>query len=97
MGKSLQSDILLNKKTFLMILAREKSPQKIKEAILLSKENFDLCIASIRKVIIEEGIKEYTENKIVEIFNEANLLLEEIKYESNEIRLFTEYLSNRKK
>ena len=97
MGKSLQSDILLNKKTFLMILAKQKSPQEVKEAILLSKENFDLGINDIRKIIIEEGIKEYTKNMIVEIFSKANLLLEEIKYQSNEIRFFTDYLLNRKK
>ena len=97
MGKSLKSDILLNKKTFLIILARQTVPDKIDKAILLSQEDFDLGIRMIREIIEEYGIKEYAKQKISNIFIQANFLLDDIDYDTSEIKLFSEYLSNRKR
>jgi len=97
MGKSLESDILLNKKTFLMILANEKSPNLVKEVLNLCKEDFLLGLNELREILYNEGIKDYTEKKIDQIFNQANGILEEIPYDMSNIKLFTDHLSKRKK
>ena len=97
MGKSLKSDILLDKKTFLMILAKKESPKLIKEALDTSKENFNLSINKIRNIIVNDGIKDYTERTIDRIFKEANSILKEIKFDMSQIKLFTDYISKRKK
>jgi len=97
MGKSLESDILLNKKTFLMILAKEQAPNLVNDAINVCKEDFVLGIKELRKTFINVGIKDYTEKQIDKIFYKANSLLLEIMYNMNNLKLFTDYLSKRKK
>jgi len=97
MGKSLQSDIMLNKKTFLMILANLKCPKLIQDAIELSKKDFNKGIDVIRKILVEKEIKKETEYKINEIFSEANKILNDLNLNTSHLHSYSMHILNRRR
>ena len=97
MGKSLQSDIMLNKKTFLMILANLKCPKLIQDAIELSKKDFNKGIDVVRKLLVEKGVKKETECKINEIFSEANKILNDLNFDTSFLHSYSMHILNRRR
>ena len=97
MGKSLDSDIILNKKTFLMIKANEKCPKEISELLLTIKHNSSfeikqkyLDILNKNNLIVEAEC--YIEN----IFNDATNILNSMKLYNNSLYDFMDYIKGRK-
>ncbi len=97
MGKSLQSDIILNKKTFLMILANAKCPKSIQNAIELSKKDFNKCVDEVRQILVDEGIKKETEKKINEIFSEANKILDDLNLDTDHLHSYSMHILKRRR
>ena len=90
MGKNLKSDILLNKKTFLMISANRQCKNEIELAIKLCNNDFSKGINAIRTLLIDNRIKDKTEKLISNTVEEAKLILSSINIQSNDLL----YLSN---
>ncbi len=97
MGKSLESDIILNKKTYLMILANEKCPELMQEAINLTQNNFNKGISKVREILIDNGIKKEAEKIINKIFFEANKILNELDLDTDHLQSYSNYILNRKR
>ena len=95
MGKSLKSDIILRKKTYLMILAEKKINKEINNAIDIACKNYELGIEKIRQLLIESQIKQQTELYINTIFNRANSLLKTININIKEMLYFTDIIAKR--
>ena len=95
MGKSLESDIVLNKKTFLMIKAYSKNNNKINSAINLAKTDFSKGILEIRKYLTIEGIKEETLYEINEILFEADKIISRLSIDQSKLLYFSELIRNR--
>ena len=82
MGKSLESDILLGKKTMLMIMALDENKELIDSAIHDSKKDFEKGMSKIRKFINNTGIAKYVNNEIEDL----KINKEYIMYFSNLIK-----------
>lgn len=103
-GKILGTDIVDNKKTFLMIKALEKgsvSQQKILKA-WLGRDSFDRAekVAAVTGIFQELGIKEISEKKIRDFYGKAleNLArLNRPEERKGELSNFAAYLVNRNK
>ena len=97
MGKTLTSDIVLGKKTYMMILAESEIKNDIKKAMNIASKNITLGINKIKELLIESGIKLRTESYIDSIFNDAIDLLKTLDIKSDELIYFTEIISKRRK
>ena len=97
MGKSLQSDILLGKKTFLIIKAMEEDSEKINNAIEIAKSDFTKGIKNIRSFIISSGIKDMTLNEIDSIIKLADSKLENLNIKKENLLYFSNLIKDRKK
>ena len=95
MGKSLHSDIILGKKTYLMILALEENSKIIKDAILTSQDDFETGMKEIRKYIKNSGIQQKTLNEISNIIELANRKLSQLKIEKDKLLYFSEWVKTR--
>jgi geranylgeranyl diphosphate synthase type II len=104
MGKQAGTDIVDNKKTFLMITALENaSPDQKKELVnWLTNKNFEReeKVAAVTTIFNDLGIKELTEVRIREFYDKAleNLShLSKPEERKTELYNFASYLMNRKK
>jgi len=95
MGKSLESDLTLGKKTYLMIQANEINPIELNSTLKLAQENYTAGLEKLRILLIDSGIRQEAEEKIKSTINEANLLLNEINIETNKLSFFSELITNR--
>jgi len=95
MGKSLESDLLLEKKTFLMILAREKVSSDLDNALSLAKENYSVGLEKVRSLLMNSGICEEAEEKIISTIKEADLLLSELNIDTEKLSFFSNLITNR--
>ncbi len=95
MGKSLKSDIVLGKKTFLMIQAIEKNKHEINDLLELAKDDFNLGLNKIRSFMELSGIKKNTENEISKILNVANKKINKLTIDKSKILYFSELIENR--
>ncbi len=95
MGKSLESDIVLGKKTFLMIQAIEKNKNEINNLIKLAKEDFNLALNKIRNFMETNGIKRNTENEINKILSLANKKINNLPIDKSKILYFSDLIQNR--
>jgi geranylgeranyl diphosphate synthase type II len=64
MGKSLGSDILAEKKTYLLISAMEKIPGKVSSIIELARNDLKAAMNAMRLLLEEEGIRENAEEAV---------------------------------
>ena len=76
MGKSLDSDFILGKKTFLMIQAKKQFPIAFNEIINESKQNYYSAIKSYKKIIVDEKIIDYSIDYVNRTFDEAANLVQ---------------------
>ena len=95
MGKSLKSDILLGKKTFLMIKAIKNDEQLINKLIIVAKNDFTKGIEQIRDHMMESGIKESTEKEINTIINTADSKLTSLDIDSDKLLYFSDLIRKR--
>ena len=95
MGKSLKSDILLGKKTYLMIKAIKKDPIFIKKAINIAKIDFSKGICKIRDFMINTKIKENAEKDISIIIKKADNKLNSLDINKNKLLYFSDLIRNR--
>ena len=71
MGKSLGSDIVAEKKTYLMIAALDRVPEQVRAAIQEARTNLEAGLASMRKILEAEGIRDEAEERIRKNIDEA--------------------------
>ena len=91
MGKTLNSDFTLNKKTFLYLKAKEIIPEKLDKVF-----NSNNHLLNYKKMLINEGIVDLTELYIDKIFTEAIDCLLEVKLCNDNLFNFLNYIRNRK-
>lgn len=101
-GKNIGGDILANKKTYLLIKAREMANKEQDELLkhYYGSEDFkaDVKIESVKKVFYDLGIDQITIEKVHHYSNRALAILDEIPVASsrkNELEKFTRNLMDR--
>ena len=95
MNKSLDSDILLGKKTYPIILCNEVDKNFIKE--IIKNKNTKEIISKIRKFILENKLDAEIKNTIENLYQEANNCIQTIDFQSNELVNFVNKIKTRKK
>jgi geranylgeranyl pyrophosphate synthase len=95
MGKTLKSDIMLGKKTFLMIQALGKNGIVINHALKTAQTDFKTGIEEIRSYMEKEGIREKTKEEIDLILNLANEKLNNLSIDKEKLFYFSELIKKR--
>jgi len=95
MEKSLESDIILGKKTFLMIQALEKNSQKINSALELARTDFERGIGQIRDYLENEGIKKNAIKEIDAILQLADKKLIDLPIDKEKLLYFSKIIKKR--
>ena len=95
MGKSLESDIILGKKTFMMIQALEKNRGYINFTLDLARKDFKKGIESIREYLQNEGIKQKVEDEINSILILADSKLNDIPIKKEKLLYFSQIIKKR--
>ena len=95
MGKTLKSDIMLGKKTFLMIQALGKNSNVMKHALKTAQTDFKTGIEEIRSCMEKEGIREKTKEEIDLILNLANERLNNLSIDKDKLLYFSELIKKR--
>ena len=95
MGKSLESDLLLGKKTYLIIQAKESVPTELNSALELAQENFSAGLEKVRILLIDSGIRQKAEEKIISTIKEADLLLNVLNIGTDKLSFFSNLITNR--
>ena len=96
MGKNVDSDILLNKKTFLTVYAFEKIPDKIDFLKNEYKNDSSQIVEKYKKLLHEEGIVKDARLYIDKILNDAESKLKRINLNDNCLDEFINYVKVRK-
>ena len=95
MGKSLKSDIILGKKTYLMVLALEKYKSEIKQAVKIAESDFQSGIFKIRDLMNKSMIREQAQTKIQDTISKANNVLKSLNIDIDDLLYFSQLISNR--
>lgn len=96
MGKSLGSDILAEKKTYLMIRGLEVVPEKIGDALALARQDLSAGLADLRQLLAATGIKSEAEQLIEANFASALEKLTHLGAAAQPLRDFATLVMNRK-
>ena len=95
MGKSLESDIKLGKKTFLMIQALKKNRRLIHNALKTAQTDFAEGITQIRDYLEKVGIKEAVQMEIDTILNLADKKLSGLLIDKQKLLYFSDLIKKR--
>lgn len=95
MGKSLESDIILGKKTFLMIHALEKNSEMIKTAIDTAQKDFKKGMEEIRECMQITGIQDAAQKEINRIIQIADSKLSELNIKKENLLYFSDLIRKR--
>ncbi len=95
MGKSLKSDIILGKKTYLMIQAHLAANSGISSAISMAQNDFSKGLSEIRSILENHGIKEKTEDEIQSIITLADNKISDLNIEQERLLYFSELIHKR--
>jgi len=95
MGKSLKSDIMLGKKTYLMIQALEKNASMMNNIFSIAQTDFEKGLLDIRQYLTDEGIKDKTINEINMIIEQADEKLYNLSIDKNKLIYFSELIKKR--
>jgi len=96
MKKTLESDIILEKKTYPIILCREIDNNKINK--ILNQKNKDIknIIKNLREFITINKVDKIIDNYIEDMYTEAYKLFKKIKFKNSKILIeFTNKIKNR--
>jgi geranylgeranyl diphosphate synthase type II len=96
MKKSLNSDILLGKKTYPIILCNKEDKFFIKNLIKKHKKSEEIT-SEIRKFIIDNGLDVEIKNIIEKLYEEGINYIKKIDFKSNELLNFINKIKTRKK
>ncbi len=97
MGKSLKSDLILEKKTYLLVQAVQQIPEETQLALDLAKSDYIAGLQRLRNLLDETGISRKTNDFIASTIEEANKLLLKIPIDTTELKCFSDIITNRKK
>ncbi len=97
MGKSLGSDLLAEKKTYLMIAALERAPDQIRQAMDTATRDLDTGLAALRETLLATGVKEEAEAIVRNTINQAVTELLPLGRNADPLREFALLVLNRKK
>jgi len=95
MGKSLESDLVLGKKTFLMIDAEDNHPGFIDTVSKLISKDYKTGIVEVRNMLIDTGVYNKGNDLIKENLNSANGILEVLKYDPKYLEYFSNLIKGR--
>ncbi len=95
MGKSLESDIMLGKKTFLMIHALAKNSRVINNAIYTAQKDFNDGMEHIREYMRESGIQDTARDEINNIIELADAQLSQLDIKKKKLLYFSELIRKR--
>jgi len=95
MGKSLESDIMLGKKTFLMIHALGKNSREIKNAIDNTRKDFKNGMEQIREYMRASGIQDTAREEINNIIELADAQLSQLDIKKKKLLYFSELIRKR--
>ena len=93
--KFLESDLLLGKKTYLIIQAEESFPSELNLALELAQENFTAGLERVRTLLIDSGIRQKAEEKIKSTIKEADFILDGLNIETDKLSFFSKLITNR--
>ena len=96
MGKSLESDLILGKKTFLMVNAEEQNSGFIDEVNKLISKNYSKGIIKIRKMFLDNGSYDAAKKLINENIKHANDILKSLPYDTQYLQYFSDLIGTRK-
>ena len=96
MGKSLESDLVLGKKTFLMVNAEEQNSGFIDEVNKLISKNYSKGIIKIRKMFLDNGSYDSAKKLINENIKHANDILKSLPYDTQYLQYFSDLIGARK-
>ena len=96
MGKSLESDLILGKKTFLMVDAENKNPGFINEISKLICKDYKTGLIEVRNMLLDIGSYNSGKNLIKVNLDHANNILKDLKYDKQYLQYFTNIIENRK-
>ena len=96
MGKSLESDLILGKKTFLMVNAEEQNPGFIDEVNKLISKNYSKGIIKVRKMFLDNGSYDAAKKLINENIKHANDILKSLSYDTQYLQYFSDLIGTRK-
>jgi len=96
MGKSLESDLVLGKKTFLMVNAEEQNSGFIDEVNKLISKNYSKGIVKIRKMFLDNGSYDAAKKLINENIKHANDILKSLPYDTQYLQYFSDLIGARK-
>ena len=95
MGKSLKSDIILGKKTYLMIQALKKNKTLVSNVLKTTQTDFEKGINQIRDYMENEGIKIAVQKKIDNILKLANKKLSGLPIDREKLLYFSDLIKKR--
>jgi len=95
MGKSLKSDFLLNKKTYLTIKANSINNNIVNKYIDIAKNDFNLGFSLYRKFLTENGILKESKDLIRNILKSAKTILDSLDMNNDYLYEYTKLILNR--
>ena len=95
MGKSLKSDIILGKKTYLMIQALKKNKRLVSNVLKTAQTDFEKGINQIRDYMENEGIKIAVQKEIDNILKLANEKLSGLPIDKEKLLYFSDLIKKR--
>jgi len=96
MGKSLDSDIVLNKKTYLLLNAEDKYPQEIKAIYCENKNDISKLNKEIKKFLECSGVIDECIEYVGLTFDEINEHLNKLSLSKSKLSIFVNNMRNRK-
>ncbi|UCH62988.1 MAG: polyprenyl synthetase family protein [Fidelibacterota bacterium] len=97
MGKSLGSDLLAEKKTYLMIAALERAPDQVRQAIEMARGNLEDGLAALREILLATGVMEEVETTVRQTVDGAIAEILPLGKRAEPLREFAHLVLNRKK
>ena len=95
MGKSLKSDFLLNKKTYLTIKANSIDNNTVNKYIAIAKNDFNLGFSMYRKFLIDNDIINEAKDLVSDILKSAENILDNLDMDNQYLDEYTKLILNR--
>jgi len=97
MGKSLGSDLLAEKKTYLMIAALDRAPDQVRQAVETARTDLDAGLAALREILLIKGIREEAEATVHNTIDQAMTEILPLGRNADSLREFAHLVLNREK